>query len=148
MRRLPGCLLAGLLPGLKVGLVAGTFVFTAAAVADAGAAVTTAGRTPVPSISPARAGTSCVADPATMRRQHMSMLRHQRDATVHGGIRGTSHSLKGCIDCHASPVTGSVAKAPGDFCVSCHSYASVQIDCFECHNSRPASATGALARQP
>jgi hypothetical protein len=136
------------LAGLMLGLSVGSPVRAAAPSADGGTAVVTAGRTPVPHITPARVGSTCVADPATMRRQHMTMLRHQRDATVHGGIRGTSQSLKACITCHASPVTGSVAKAPGDFCVSCHSYASVQIDCFECHTSRPASATGALARQP
>jgi hypothetical protein len=56
-----------------------------------------------------------------MRRDHMRFLEHQRDATVHGGIRGARHSLKGCIDCHASARTGSVAQAPTDFCVSCHS---------------------------
>jgi hypothetical protein len=29
-----------------------------------------------------------------------------------------------------------VAAAPGDFCVSCHTYAAVRIDCFECHASK------------
>ena len=94
-------------------------------------------RTPLPVIEPARAGAQCIADPATMRRDHPAMLKHQRDDTVHGGIRGAKASLKGCIDCHASAVTHSVAKSTTDFCVSCHSYAAVQIDCFECHAARP-----------
>jgi hypothetical protein len=98
------------------------------------------GRTPLPTIEPARAGTQCIADPATMRRQHPAMLKHQRDDTVHGGIRGAKASLKGCIECHASPVSGSVAKVETNFCVSCHAYAAVQIDCFECHATRPATA--------
>jgi predicted CXXCH cytochrome family protein len=102
--------------------------------------VAAGGRTPVPTIEPARAGTQCIADPATMRRQHPAMLKHQRDDTVHGGIRGAKASLKGCIECHASPVSGSVAKAETDFCVSCHTYAAVQIDCFGCHATRPAAA--------
>ena len=105
-------------------------VFAASALADAA-------RVPMPEIAPAKAGTQCIADNATMRRDHPSMLKHQRDATVHGGIRGARASLKGCIDCHASAKTGSVAAAPGDFCVSCHTYTAVQIDCFECHSSRP-----------
>jgi len=94
-------------------------------------------RTPQPVIEPARAGTQCIADPATMRRDHPAMLKHQRDDTVHGGIRGAKASLKGCIDCHASTTTASVAKTETNFCVSCHSYAAVKIDCFECHTSKP-----------
>ncbi len=98
------------------------------------------GRTPQPVVEKATAGTQCVADPALMRRSHMDFLKHQRDDTVHGGIRGAKYSLKGCIDCHASRQTGSVAKAETNFCVSCHSYAAVKIDCFECHTSKPATA--------
>jgi hypothetical protein len=102
-------------------------------------------RVPLPAIEAARAGTVCIADPATMRRDHPSMLKHQRDETVHGGIRGAKASLKGCIDCHASAKTTSVAAAPGDFCQSCHGYAAVKIDCFECHSAKPATK---VARQP
>jgi hypothetical protein len=105
-------------------------------------------RTPVPAVEPALRG-PCVADPATMRRDHPDMLRHQRDATVHQGIRGAKASLKGCIDCHASRQTGSVATAQTDFCVACHSYAAVKVDCFECHASKPLQgATHAGARKP
>ena len=68
-------------------------------------------RVPLPAIEAPRAGTRCIADNATMRRDHPSMLMHQRDATVHGGIRGAKASLKGCIDCHASAKTGSVLPA-------------------------------------
>ena len=99
-----------------------------------------AGRTPKPVVETATAGTQCVAPPEVMRRSHMDFLKHQRDDTVHGGIRGARYSLKGCIDCHASPKTGSVAKAETNFCVSCHSYAAVKIDCFGCHASKPAEA--------
>jgi predicted CXXCH cytochrome family protein len=95
------------------------------------------GRTPKPVIEPATQGTQCVADPATMRREHPQMLKHQRDDTVHGGIRGAKFSLNGCIACHASQATGSVAKAETNFCVSCHTYAAVKIDCFGCHTTQP-----------
>lgn len=91
---------------------------------------------PLPSIERATRGERCVEDTATMRRQHMDFLTHQRDATVRSGVRGAKHSLKDCIGCHASAKTGSVAAAPGDFCVSCHSYAAVKIDCFECHSPK------------
>ena len=107
--------------------------------ATVAAAAEESSRTPRPVVVPAKAGTQCVADPALMRRDHMVMLKHQRDETVHGGIRGAKASLKDCVDCHASPASGSgsVAAAPGDFCVSCHRYAAVSIDCFECHAGKP-----------
>lgn len=98
-----------------------------------------------PVIERATKGERCVEDVASMRRNHMRFLEHQRDATVHGGIRGAKHSLKGCIDCHASKATGSVAQAPTDFCVSCHAYAAVKIDCFDCHATKPAKTTSAAA---
>ncbi len=101
------------------------------------------GRTPQPVIERAAPGTQCVEPPAVMRRTHMDLLRHQRDETVHGGIRGSKYSLKDCIDCHASRSTMSVSQGETNFCVSCHSYAAVKIDCFECHSSRPRS----VARQ-
>ena len=119
-------------------------VGVAAAAACAQPALAGDSRVPLPAIEAARAGTSCIADNATMRRDHPSMLVHQRDATVHGGIRGAKASLKGCVDCHASANTSSVASAPGDFCQSCHAYAAVKIDCFECHSSRPQAKVAKL----
>lgn len=98
---------------------------------------------PLPTIERAARGTQCVEDTAFMRRHHMELLKHQRDDTVRGGIRGAKYSLKDCVGCHAGAKTRSVAAAPGDFCVSCHSYAAVTIDCFECHTGKPA----AVARQ-
>ena len=70
-----------------------------------------------------------------MRRNHPQMLLHQRDLTVHEGIRTTKYSLKGCVQCHASKTTGSVLGEKG-FCQSCHAYAGVTLDCFECHASK------------
>ena len=90
-----------------------------------------------PTIERAVKGERCVEPSDDMRRNHMRYLEHQRDATVHGGIRGAKHSLKGCVDCHAGRISGSVAKSEGDFCVSCHRYAAVKVDCFECHATRP-----------
>jgi hypothetical protein len=91
-------------------------------------------------------GNKCVADTDFMRRNHMTMLDHQRDGTVHEGIRTKQFSLKKCIACHAvqgpdaRPVT---IKSPKHFCRSCHDYAAVKIDCFECHASRPEPGTAA-----
>ena len=114
-----------------------------AAVVAGGAWAADEGRTPKPVIEAAAAGTQCVEPADVMRRNHMRFLTHQRDDTVHGGVRGAKYGLKACIDCHASQKTASVAAAPGDFCVSCHAYAAVRIDCFECHSTK---ATKAVAQ--
>jgi predicted CXXCH cytochrome family protein len=94
---------------------------------------------PQPDI-PKGKGQQCVADTEFMRRNHMTMLEHQRDDTVLQGVRGNPYSLKDCVSCHAvdgadgTPVTVS---SPEHFCRSCHDYAAVSIDCFQCHASRP-----------
>lgn len=85
-------------------------------------------------------GENCVADTQFMRRNHMTMLRHQRNETMREGIRGNQYSLRDCVSCHAVmgpdaiPVT---VASPEHFCRSCHDYAAVNIDCFQCHASRP-----------
>lgn len=91
-----------------------------------------------PLVEKARGG-ECVAEPAFMRRNHMKLLRHQRDDTLRGGIRTGRYSLKACVACHASPVSQSVTAEPTNFCQSCHTYAAVKVDCFECHANTPDS---------
>lgn len=96
-------------------------------------------RVPVPKIAVEKPG-KCVEDEEFMRRNHMNLLKHQRDETMRKGIRTTKYSLKNCIDCHASQKTGSVIGSNENFCQSCHSYVAVKLDCFECHASKPKAA--------
>src|SRR5271165_2582709 len=115
--------------------------FAGAALVATAVAQESAGRTPVPAI-PKGKGDHCVRDTDFMRRYHMTMLKHQRDETVHDGVRGGDFSIKACVTCHA--VNGADGQPvsyadPRHFCRSCHSYASVSIDCFECHASKPAA---------
>jgi hypothetical protein len=120
-------------------LALGAIVLTTAAVAWAGMDddEPKSGRAPKPVIAEPIKGDRCVEDEAYMRRNHMKLLDHHRDETVLKGIRTKKYSLKECINCHASEKTGSVATAKDDFCVSCHSYAAVKIDCFDCHSTKP-----------
>jgi hypothetical protein len=82
----------------------------------------------------------CVAPTAEMRRNHFEMIKHQRDLTVHHGVRANDDALAKCVDCHARkdvkghhvPVDGE-----GQFCSGCHAYVAVQISCFSCHASVP-----------
>jgi hypothetical protein len=102
-----------------------------------------ASRVPRPVIEPG-AGDKCVEDTDFMRRNHMTLLKHQRDETVHNGIRTKQYSLNGCIECHASRKTGRVIGSDQNFCQGCHSYAAVRLDCFECHASKSKSAAAAM----
>jgi hypothetical protein len=92
-------------------------------------------RAPKPVVTIERPG-QCVEATEVMRRDHMKLLLHQRDRTMREGVRTKPHSLAGCVECHASTKTGSVLGEQG-FCESCHRYASVKLDCFECHASKP-----------
>jgi hypothetical protein len=87
-------------------------------------------------------GEASVAPTDEMRRDHMKMLFHQRDRTLRQGVREPRFSLKGCIDCHADAKTCSVLGRDG-FCSSCHEYAAVKIDCFECHTPQRQTKVGA-----
>jgi len=97
--------------------------------------------TPFPKIQePEGEGVKCVQPEEEMKRNHMNYILHQRDKTVYEGIRTETYSLAKCIDCHVEPdENGHIASIESDehFCNTCHQYASVQIDCFECHADRP-----------
>lgn len=82
-------------------------------------------------------GDKCVEDEDYMRRHHPDLLKHHRNDTLRKGIRTTKYSLKKCVECHASEKTGSVASSKQDFCVACHSYAAVKLDCWDCHATKP-----------
>ena len=97
------------------------------------------GRVPKPTPTIEVSG-KCVAPVEEMRRNHMEMLKHQRDRTMRMGERNATVSLNGCIQCHASKTTGSVLgsrlSGPEGFCESCHAYAAVKLDCWDCHQPK------------
>jgi hypothetical protein len=82
-------------------------------------------------------GTKCVDDTEYIRRHHPDLLKHHRDQVVREGLRTPKYNLTGCVSCHASQKTGSVAVAKDDFCVTCHNYVGVQLTCWGCHSSKP-----------
>ena len=108
-----------------------------------GLAAREAASAPQPAV---RAGLAhCIRDTAWMRRNHMQLLMHGRDAVVHQGIRNPEETLPGCMNCHLTRLAdGSypAVSSPQFFCNGCHRYAGVQTDCFGCHSNRPDPATG------
>ena len=104
------------------------------------------GRVPKPVIEAGK-GEKCVESTEFMRKNHMDLLKHQRDETMHKGIRTRNHSLNGCIECHASRKNNSVVGSERNFCQSCHSYAAVKLDCFECHASKPKGSADRAAQK-
>ena len=123
---------AWLLSGMvAVGLSAAAL--SGAVYADADAGTKKISRVAQPTIIIEKEG-ECVEPEDVMRRDHMNLILHQRDKTVHQGVRTDKYSLKNCVNCHANSKTNSVLGKDG-FCSSCHSYAAVSIDCFSCHAS-------------
>jgi hypothetical protein len=82
----------------------------------------------------------CVEPEDEMRRNHMEYILHQRDETMHQGVRTRQYSLEECINCHAiKDDSGEYLHVEDSrhFCASCHTYAAVKIDCFQCHADVP-----------
>ncbi len=109
--------------------------------------------TPVP-VVPKGKGVKCVEPTDVMRKRHFEFILHQRDATMHEGIRTPQHSLAQCLNCHVPKAEAGQERvrygSDEHFCSSCHNYAGVTIDCFECHNDgptgQPLELTGAEGR--
>ncbi len=97
---------------------------------------------PKPVVAIAAPG-KCVEDTQYMLRNHMDLLKHHRDVTVHEGVRTTQHSLAHCVTCHADKETGRVTGGKEAFCEGCHRYAAIKLDCFECHSDRASRKSAA-----
>lgn len=104
---------------------------------------------PVPPKAKANASeeNKCVEPVSEMRKNHMTFLKHKRDDTLREGVRTKTHSLVECIDCHVTPnEKGNFARIgeDGHFCSSCHNYAAVNVDCFDCHSDLPEGASNKM----
>lgn len=84
-----------------------------------------------------------------IRKNHPTLLSHQRDETMRQGKRPLKESLKACLACHqVRDNSGDVVGKddPRFFCTACHSYTATTIDCFQCHNDRPKFTQETLER--
>ena len=78
--------------------------------------------TPFPTIhEPSDKSLKCIQPEDEMRRNHMNYILHERDETMHEGVRNEPGSLAACIDCHVEPnENGEIAGTDTDehFCTS------------------------------
>jgi len=89
---------------------------------------------------PVSSGEKCVEPTDVMRAQHHIFIKHQSHDTVVNGIRTKKYSLNNCIDCHIKPTAdGSYPSVNSEehFCSGCHIKAAAQVECFDCHASKP-----------
>ncbi|WP_319823947.1 hypothetical protein [Thalassovita sp.] len=89
---------------------------------------------------PAATGAPHPEGNAYWRKNHMTLMKHDRDMSLRDGDRDIGASLKGCFDCHAAKdAAGTVLTYAdeGHFCRACHDFAAVKVDCFMCHRSTP-----------
>ncbi len=89
-------------------------------------------------------GDACIhEDPERMRRVHMDRLHAHQDQGVREGRSDPEWNLQSCVRCHAAPEAQQAAShGPSGsedmaFCASCHEYAAVELDCFQCHSTDP-----------
>lgn len=114
---------------------------------------TVAAESSVTSGSKAATMETCIAPTIEMRKNHMDMLKHDRDLSVRKGMRNTEASLAECVSCHAEKSRKggyTPINAEGQFCESCHSYVAVDLTCFQCHRKTPeeVSRMNALKKNP
>lgn len=81
-------------------------------------------KAPAPQLTKPTNATECVEPAATMRANHMNLLRHERDNIVREGDRSRKYRIEGCAQCHTKRA---------EFCDRCHDYAGVKPECFDCH---------------
>jgi len=86
---------------------------------------------------PTNGSTECVRPEDEMKKNHMKYILHQRNETMHKGIRTDTFALHECINCHIEKNSSARFGDSKHFCSSCHNFAGVTIDCFQCHNDRP-----------
>jgi hypothetical protein len=97
---------------------------------------------PPTNLAPAKEkAAQCVEPTQDIRKNHMAYLMKHRDETVLEGIRTPQHSLAECINCHVAPTRADGSPVHYEdqdhFCATCHTYAGVKLDCFQCHADRP-----------
>lgn len=76
---------------------------------------------------------ACIESTEYMRSEHMHLLDDWRNEVIREGKTEYTSSSgqvfdmsleEGCFDCHSNR---------SEFCLSCHDYVGVEVDCWNCH---------------
>ncbi len=123
----------------KNAIMAGLVVFVAMALLPFWYNIGGSSAAPEPELSAkAKAAKKCVLDKYDMRANHMSLLDEWRDSVVrdadrmYEGTNGKAFQMslstgeESCLGCHTDKEK---------FCDKCHTYASVDPYCWECHTT-------------
>ena len=124
--------------------IAGLAILATSAFAFAGEKASFAPKVP----HPTNGSTECVQPEDEMKKNHMNYILHQRDQTMHNGVRTKTYSLKECINCHVPENSEVRFGDDKHFCSSCHNFTGVSIDCFQCHMDRPMKGKGVQDKTP
>jgi predicted CXXCH cytochrome family protein len=90
-------------------------------------------------------GGQCVRPTPWMRRNHMALIKHDREITVHQGVRTIDGSLAQCVACHVNRAEDGHYLPVNDaqqFCAGCHEFTGTTLDCFSCHATVPVELAG------
>jgi hypothetical protein len=98
----------------------------------------TAAPAPEPKLAKEAQGKQCVLPKEEIRREHMQLLDHWRDTVVRDGRRMWVNPSSGqtfnmslsntCLECHSNKK---------EFCDVCHTWASADPYCWDCHIENP-----------
>lgn len=122
----------------KSKIIAGLIIFIAIITLPLLLNIGRAKPAPEPVIAPeAKAAGKCVRETEYMTTEHMQLLDVWREEVVRKGNRMYVNSegkefdmslSNTCLDCHSNKA---------DFCDKCHTYASVDVYCWDCHIENP-----------
>ena len=89
--------------------------------------------TPLPDIhEPEGKGVKCIQPEDEIRRNHMKYILHERNETMHEGIRDEPESLANCINCHIFPDKNGVVPR-----IDSKDHFDIGDGAFQCHADRP-----------
>jgi hypothetical protein len=115
-------------------IIPGLVVFAVLMTTPIWYSLATGGISEVPEPQPPAGETQCVESAQWMRDNHMHLLDQWRNTVVRDGehtyvasdgMEYTISLTETCLNCHSNKA---------EFCDTCHEYAGISPNCWECHN--------------
>ena len=115
-------------------IIPGLVVFAVLMTTPIWYSMATGGISEVPELQLPAGETQCVEPTEWMRDNHMQLLDEWRNLVVRDGVHtyvagdGKEYTIsltETCLSCHSNKA---------EFCDTCHEYAGISPNCWECHN--------------